>query len=64
MCPGDVIVWTFYAVAIGRVVKHDFAIADVAVGVDLPKDGGIGPVFGCAKKVGVDEVGDGCGIEN
>jgi hypothetical protein len=32
--------------------------------VDLPEDGGTGPVFGGTYKIGVDELGDSGGIEN
>ena len=48
MCPGDVVIWLFYAAASGGIIEHDFPIADVAMGVDLPEDGGTGPVFGGA----------------
>ena len=64
MRPGDVVVWLLYPEALSGIVEHDLAGADAAMGVNLPKDGGTGPVFGGAKKVGVDEMGDGCGIEN
>ena len=39
MSPGDVVVRLFYAVPGGGIIKHDFTIADVAMGVDLPEDG-------------------------
>ena len=42
------VVRLFYAAAGGGIIEHDFAIADVAMGVDLPEDGGAGPVFGGA----------------
>ncbi len=64
MCPGDVAVWLFNPAASGWIVKHDFAIADVALGVDLPEDAGAEPIFGGTYKIGIDEVDDGGGIEN
>ena len=64
MCPGDVVIWLLYTASVGWIVKHDLAIADVSMTIDLPEDGGAGPVFRGADKIGVDEVCDGCGIEN
>ncbi len=46
MRPGDVVVRLFNPVAGARIVEHNLAIADVAMGVDLPEDRGTGPVFG------------------
>ncbi len=45
MGPGDMVKWLFYTTAGGGIVEHDLAIADVAKVVDLPEDGGTGPVF-------------------
>ncbi len=64
MCPGDVVVRLFYAVAGGGIIKHDFTIANVALGVYLPEDGGAGPVFGGTDKIGIDEFGDCRLVEN
>ena len=59
MCPGDVVVRLLYSASSGRIIEHDFAIADVAMAVNLPEDGGARPVFGSTDQVGVDEMSDG-----
>ncbi len=64
MCPGDVTVRLLNPSSGDGIIKHDFTIANVALGVDLPEDSGTGPVFGGTDKVGVDEVGDGGRLED
>ena len=58
------IVWLLHSAAGRGIIKHDLAITNVSLAVNLPEDGGTGPVFGGTDEVGVDEFSNYRFVEN